>query len=52
MPRLRNVESRVVVNVDDATAARLVGRWVPADQPLDEADKTDKPAPARRTRKK
>lgn len=52
MPRLRNVESRVVVNVDDATAARLVGKWIPADQP-DSDEKPSKPAPAtRRTRKK
>lgn len=31
MPRLRNTASGVVVNVDDDTASRLWGEWVPAD---------------------
>lgn len=30
MPRLINADSGVVVNVDDKTAARLVGNWKPA----------------------
>lgn len=41
MPRLRNTTTKVVVNVDDATAARLGGGWEPVDKPK-------KPAPRRR----
>lgn len=32
MPRLRNVNSGVVVSVDDETAARLDAEWVPAEE--------------------
>ncbi len=33
MPRLRNTQSGVVVNVSDDTAARLGSEWEPADKP-------------------
>jgi hypothetical protein len=34
MPRLRNLSTQVVVNVDDDTAARLVSEgWKAADEP-------------------
>ena len=42
MPRLRNVQSGAVVNVSDATAARMGGGWVAADKPK------PKRAPAKR----
>ena len=48
MPRLRNTTSGVVVNVDDATAARLVGDW----KPHGEGAEQDKPAPKKSTRRK
>ena len=44
MPRLRHATSGVVVNVDDATAARLGAGWEPADAP----DSTEKPKATRR----
>lgn len=43
MPRLRNVRTGSVVNVDDVTAARLGPDYEPADKPVEK-----KPAAARR----
>lgn len=43
MPMLRNTTTGVVVNVDDETAARLVGQWEPVAQ--------EKPARKRSSRK-
>ena len=45
MPRLRNSRTGVVVNDDDATAARLTGgrdKWVSADEKPKRASKSDK----------
>ncbi len=50
MPRLRNSQTGAVVSVSDATAARLGGEWVPAEQQEAEPTKS-KPAPRRRTAK-
>lgn len=47
MPRLRNTETGVVVNVDDATASRLGREWAPVVE-----EKAEKPAPRRRAPKK
>lgn len=33
MPRLRNAQSGVVVEVSDETATRLGSEWEPADEP-------------------
>lgn len=47
MARLRNSLTGVVVDVDDATAARLGGHFEPADKPA-ESKPDPKPAPKRR----
>lgn len=58
MPRLQNVATGCVVNVDDETAARLearefdMGEWVPFD-PADMLEvEPVEPAKPRRTRRK
>jgi len=42
MARLRNTTTKVVVNVDDETAARLGGGWEPVDQPKKQAPRRRK----------
>lgn len=42
MPRLRNIQTGVVVSCSDETAARLGSQWEPADKPEPEAKKTKK----------
>lgn len=54
--RLREITSGVVVHVDDARGAAMVGaKWEVADKPPAPAKKTEaagkKPAPRRRTKK-
>ena len=45
MPRLRNVQTGVVVSCSEATAARLVGSdWAPADAPTPAKKATAKKA--------
>lgn len=43
MPRLRNSDSGVVVNVDDVTAAQLEGNWEPADKKAEPERKPGRP---------
>lgn len=45
MPRLRNVQSGAVMNVSDATAARMGGGWVAADQPKTKKAPTKRATP-------
>jgi hypothetical protein len=47
MPRLRNRASGAVVNVDDATAARLGEGWESADSPTPVAATEVKRSPGR-----
>lgn len=42
MPRLRNVETGVVVSVADATASRLASEWAPEGQAKTSPRRTSK----------